>query len=105
MGNGEFMRVVVLESAYSDIKIIREILKEYGKMPTVNFRKTLSQFRKHVSKMPLMYPEYEYNSAFRAAVLVYDYVAFYKVDENNDTVNVFRILHCNRNISEILKPT
>ena len=99
------MKVAVLESAESDLRIIREILKEYGKTPTVNFRKSLSQFRRHVSKMPLMYPEYEYNSAFRAAVLVYDYIVFYKVDEAANMVRIFRILHGNRNIAEILEIT
>lgn len=93
------MKVAVLESAYSDIKIIRETLKGYGKTPTVNFRKAISQFRKHVSKMPMMYPEYEHNPTFRAAILIYDY----KVDENANTVNVFRILHSSRNITELIQ--
>jgi plasmid stabilization system protein ParE len=105
MGSGEPMKVIALESAEADIQAIRELLREYGKAPAVNFRKKIIQFRGHVSKMPLMYPEYEYNPTFRAAVLVYEYIAFYKVDEANETVNVYRILHGSRNIAEVLKNT
>jgi len=103
MGSGEFMRVVTLESGKADIETIRANLARYGKSPVKNFRITLQKFRHHIAKMPEMYPVCEYNPAFRAAVLIYDYVLFYKIDTAAKTVNVFRILHSSRNLADIIK--
>lgn len=55
--------------------------------------------------MPEMYPVYESNPEYRAAVLIYDYAVFYKIDEEKNAINVYRVLHSRRNTTVILKNT
>jgi len=99
------MKINVLNTAREDYINIRAMLLNYGTIPANKFRTTYLKFQSHVRKMPEMFPEYEYNPAFRAAVLVYEYIAFYKIDETAKTVNIYHIMHGSRNIAEVLKNT
>jgi plasmid stabilization system protein ParE len=97
------MQVKILGSAKSDFKDIRALLINYGTTPANNFRNAYKKFITHVKKMPEMHPVYEFNPDYRVAVLIYDYVAFYKVTEN--TIVVYRVLHSRRNSAAILRDT
>ena len=99
------MKIKVLDTAKADIKAIRETLIPYGIVPANKFRYTYRNFLNCVSKMPEMFPVCKLNPNFRSAVLVYDYIAFYKTDENLNTVIIHRILHGKRNITAIIKDT
>jgi len=99
------MKIKIYDSAKTDYMKIRATLLNYDNIPANKFRKTYMKFQSNVKRMPEMYPVCEYNPMFRTAVLIYDYIVFYKVDETTSSINVFRILHGNRNIIEILKYT
>jgi len=97
------MKVIILESAEKDVCMIREFLSEYGKKPTENFRTAVNQFYKNISRTPEMYPVYELNKNFRAAVLIYKYIAFYQINEAGNKITVHHVLHGKRNIPNVLK--
>ena len=45
---------------------------------------------------------YEYNKEYRRSITG-DFLVFYKIDEENNLVRIYRILHGKRNISTILE--
>jgi len=50
-----------------------------------------------------MYAAYEHDSNYRKAVILYDYLVFYQVDESKSEVMIYRILHSKRDAGALLK--
>jgi len=96
------MRLSVLSLAKSDLREIHLRLSEYGKTPTKKFRESFEKFCAQVVTMPDMYEPYEYAPNYRKAVIIYDYLVFYRVDDSSEVVKIYRVLHGKRNIVPLL---
>ena len=102
MGCSETMRLSVLSLAKSDLKEIHLRLSEYGETPAKKFRESFEKFCVQVIDMPYMFGQCEYSPSCRRAVVIYDYLVFYKVEESNNVVKVYRVLHGKCNIEPLL---
>jgi len=96
------MKVSVLSLAKNDLKEIRLFLSEYGESPPKKLRESFEKFCAQVVEMPHMFSQYEYNPSYRRAVIVFDYLIFYRVDESKGKIMVYRVLHGKRNIAPLL---
>ncbi|MCL2212657.1 MAG: type II toxin-antitoxin system RelE/ParE family toxin [Oscillospiraceae bacterium] len=99
------MKIQFSTYAKSDLKEIYLYLREHGEAPPKTFRKSFESFCSQVSKLPMMYNFCEYHPSYRKAVLVYDYLVYYKIDDTNNEILVFRVLHGKRNIKQVLQET
>jgi toxin ParE1/3/4 len=94
--------IAVLLLASNDLQEIYEYLNNFDEKPPKLFRESFDKFIENVSNMPYMFPEYERNLKYRKATLAYEYLVFYRVDEKNNIVKLYRILHGKRNIENLL---
>ena len=97
MGCGEAVKIFILKLARNDLKEIREYLMEFGEIPPNKFRKSFEEFCGQVADMPYMFPIYEHNPKYRKAVVIYEYIIFYTVDDIKNNIKIFRILYGKRN--------
>jgi len=97
------MKLSVLSLARNDLKEIRLYLMEYGERPPKKFRESFEKFCTQVVSMPNMFSQYEHNQGYRKAVIIFDYIVFYRVDESMGKVMVYRVLHGKRNIRPLLE--
>ena len=93
LGFGKTMKPLILKLARDDLRGIREYLSEFGLNPPRKFRESFEKFCVQVEKTPYIYSEYEPNKRYRRAVIEYDYLVFYQVEESSGRVKVYRILH------------
>ena len=96
------MKPIILKLARDDLKEIHEYLSEYGDNPPKKLRSSFENFCTQVANMPYLYAQYEQGSNYRRAVIEYDYLVFYQVDENTGRARIYRVLHGKRDISSIL---
>jgi plasmid stabilization system protein ParE len=98
------MKPTVLNLARNDLKEIRERLAEFGNNPPSKFRRSFEAFYANITSMPLMYPQYELNSKYRKAIIEYEYIVFYQVDDSDSesVAKIYRVLHGKRDISPLL---
>ena len=94
--------VKLLEIAENDIDEICEYLSQFYPSTPGKFLNSLNEDFNNVSLNPYMYPIYEYNNEYRR-IVTSDYLVFYKIDEENNLVRVYRILNGKQNISTILE--
>ena len=94
--------VKLLSLAERDIDEICEYLSQFYPGTPDRFLDALDESFNNVSLNPKMYPKYEYNNEYRR-IICDDCLIFYKIDEGNNLVQVFRILHGKRNISTVLE--
>jgi len=92
----------ILDIARNDLKEIRTYLSDFGSIPKRKLRESFNEYVKNVSNNPYIYPEYEENNMYRKAVIHYDYLVFYTVDEENKTVKIQRVLSSRQNVKNIL---
>ena len=97
------MKPVILKLARDDLKEIREDLSEFGISPPKKFRESFERFCNNVASMPYMYSQFEHNPEYRRAVIAYDYLVFYKIEEGGNRASIHRILHGKRNIVTMLE--
>ena len=102
MGRSKVIRLSVLSLAKSDLKEIHFRLSEYGEAPTKKFRESFEKFCAQVLDMPFMFGQCEYSPSYHRAVILYEYLVFYRVDESKGNVMVCRVLHGKRNIIPLL---
>ena len=102
MGRSKTMRLSVLSLAKNDLREIHLRLSEYGESPTKKLRENFTKFCAQVVDMPFMFGQCDYSPSYRRAVILYDYLVFYKVDESKSMVKVYRVLHGKRNIVPLL---
>ena len=95
------MRISILKLARNDLKEIRDYLSGFGENPPRKFREDFERFCSQVVEMPNMYSVHELDSNYRKAVIIYDYLVFYKV-ENDKAIKIYRVLHGRRNAEMLL---
>jgi len=96
------MKPVVLKLARDDLREIREYLSEFGVTPPKRFRESFEKFCSQVENMPYIYSQYDPIPKYRKAVIEYDYLVFYQVEESNGRAKVYRVLHGKRDIEILL---
>ena len=94
--------IAVLTFAQNDLREIHEYLSNFGENPPKKFRESFEKFIEQVSNMPYMFSEYGRNPNYRRAVIIFEYLIFYRVDEENNIVKIYRVLHGRRNIKDII---
>ena len=98
MGRSKAMKLSVLSLARNDLKEVHLYLSEYGESPPQKFRDSFEKFCAQVVNMPHMFSHYEHSPNYRKAVIIFDYIIFYKVDESKGKVMIYRVLHSKRNV-------
>jgi len=93
----------ILSLARDELKEIRAYLSEFGSIPKNKIKESFFQYVKNASDNPYMYPEYEENKKYRKAVIQYEYLVFFTVDEDNKMVKTERVLSSKRNVKSILE--
>ena len=96
------MKPIILNLARDDLKEISEYLSAFGDNPPKKFRKSFESFCLRVAKMPYIYAQYESDQRYRRAVIEYDYLVFYKVEESSGQARIYRVLHGKRDILSLL---
>ena len=96
------MKPAILKLARDDLKEAHDYLSEFGANPPKKFRESFEKFCTQVESMPYMYNKYELNQKYRRAVIKYDYLVFYQVEESSGRARVFRVLHGKRDIAQLL---
>ena len=96
------MKPVVLKLARDDLREIRDYLSEFGANPPKRFRESFEKFCIQVENMPYIYSRYDPNPKYRKAVIEYDYLVFYQVEERNGRAKIYRVLHGKRDIEILL---
>jgi plasmid stabilization system protein ParE len=94
--------VKLLGVAEDDLDEICEYLSRFYPGTVGRFLDTLEKSFDNVAHNPRMYQPYEWNKEYRR-IVVGDYLVFYKTDDNEKRVNVYRILRGKRNIPEYLE--
>jgi len=89
-------KIAVLSFAQNDLREIHGYLSTFGENPPRKFREGFEKFVELVSNMPYMFGEYTYNPKYRRAVIIFEYLIFYRVDERNGEVKIYRVLHGKR---------
>ena len=96
------MKISIQKIARNDLKEIREHLSEFGEIPPKKFRESFEKFCVQVSDMPYMFNQDEHNPNYRKAVIVFEYLVFYQVEEIINTIKIYRVLHGKRNSVPLL---
>jgi plasmid stabilization system protein ParE len=98
------MKPVILKLAREDLREICSRLADFGNDPPNKLRNSFLMFCTNVTSMPYMYPQYEQNPKYRKAVIAYDHLVFYQVENINskDRVMVYRVLNGKRDIFYLL---
>ena len=94
--------VRLLDLAESDLDEICRYLSQFYPGTPGRFLDALEKDFDNISINPNMFPEYEYHREYRKMVSG-DFLVFYKTDEENNQVYIYRILHGKRSVGTILK--
>lgn len=97
-------RLEYLPSAETDILDIDAYLYEHSPVAADKFAENLDRVAETLLLYPLISPIYEADSYFRHMTLPYKYRLFYHVDEEQEVIKVYRVLHGMRDVKAILKP-
>ena len=95
-------KIAVLSLAHNDLREIHEYLSKFGEKPPKKFREGFEKFVEQVSNMPYMFSEYERDSNYRKAIIVFEYLIFYRVGEHKKEVKIYRVLHGKRNAEALI---
>jgi len=91
-------RISYLPLADSDLLEIAEALSKYPGKAKRLF-KEIERKTKSLEDLPYLWPGYPHRPEYRRMVLE-DHLLFYTVDENENTVKIYRVLYDRRNIPE-----
>ena len=94
--------VKLLNIAERDIDEICEYLSQFYPSTPGKFLDALDKDFENVNLNPYMYPVYEYNKKYRR-IVTNDYLVFYIIDEENNLVRIYRILHGKQDVKTILE--
>jgi len=95
------MTISILSLARNDLKEIHEYLSAFGEVQPTKFRASFEKFCIQVIDMPYMFSQYE-NTIYKKAVIAYDYLILYQIDENKGIIKIYRVLHGKRHIEPLL---
>ena len=93
--------VRLLDLAEKDLDEICQYLSQFYPGTPGKFLDALEKDFDYLAYNPKMYPKYEHNNEYRRMVTD-KFLIFYKTDDENNRVNIYRILHEKRNISTII---
>jgi len=94
--------VKLLNLAENDLDEICRYLSRFYPGTSGKFLDALEKGFENISINPNMFPKYEYNKEYRRMVSG-DFLVFYKTDEENNQVTIYRVLHGKRSVGTILK--
>ena len=94
--------VKLLSLAESDLDEICQYLAQFYPGTAGRFLDSFEKDIESISLNPNMFPKYEHNREYRKLVTG-NFLAFYKIDEENNLIRIYHILHGKRNISTILE--
>jgi addiction module RelE/StbE family toxin len=94
-------KISTLDEAYDDLKKIKKYLSQFYPGTVKKFVDLYKKRRDALRGFPFAHPVYEYNTKYRKLV-VGDYLVFYIVREDTETVEVHRVLHGSRDIGRHL---
>ena len=94
--------IAVLSLAQNDLREIYDYLSEFGENPPKKFRESFEKLIEQISNMPYMFSEYKYNVNYRKAVIIFEYLIFYRVDERKNEVKIYRVLHGKREVEVLI---
>ena len=95
-------KIKYLELALSDVCEIKTYLEQFYESTAARFMTELKERIFTLSEMPYMCERYFYRPDYRKLV-VWDYLVFYKINEENKTIEVHRILHGSVDITKRLQ--
>lgn len=95
-------RLEYLESFYTDLVEAEDYLYEYSVSAVDKLTDAINVQLKILLDKPYMYPIYQHDKRFRFIVLPYQYLCFYRVDEDTNIITVHRILRSMQDIISIL---
>jgi len=93
--------VEFLPMALSDVRDIKIYLSQYYESTVDKFISNLKDKVGQIKENPLMHEIYQEDTFFRRAV-VENYLVFYNVDEAEEIVRIYRILHGSRDLRHYL---
>ena len=93
-------KVKLLEIATNDFNEICEYKFKLYKWKTLKFIEKLKKRLDIISENPNIYPKYTFDNKYRKCVIM-DYLVFYKVYEESNTVAVYRIINGKRESADI----
>ena len=96
-------RVVPSVYAKDDKNSIVTYLSQFSVGAPVKFKNELKRYFRIIGQTPDIFAKYNTNPNFRHVVVYGSYVMFYKVNETDKIVQVYRILHGAQDIERILK--
>ena len=92
----------LLKLAERDIEGILEYKSMHYPGTAGRFIDAIEEVLNNIAQFPLMYPVYENNPRYRRAI-VNEYILFYRVVDTKPKVRIYRILHCKRDLIELVK--
>lgn len=82
--------------------MIRNYLIEFSPSAVRKLMAEVDKKAKEIVKFPLLYPISIYDDSLRSVVMPYKYLLFYHVDEVNQVIEMYRLLHSAKNLSSML---
>ena len=92
--------IKLLSLAERDLDEICRYLSQFYPGTLGRFLDVLENDFYNISLNPKMFPKYECNREYRKLVSG-DFLVFYKIDEENHLVRIYRVLHGKRSVSTI----
>ena len=96
-------RLKYLPSAETDILEIDAYLCEYNTVAADKFADSIDKLTETLLCYPFMFPVYENDPYFRHMTLPYKYRLFYHVDEENEVIKIYRVLHSMMDVKSIME--
>jgi plasmid stabilization system protein ParE len=93
--------VKLLKRAVMDIEDICRFLSQFYPGTCGRFLDELERTLDNLMQNPYMYSEYEKNKAYRR-IIIQKYLVFYKASKTAETVRVYRILHGQRDLENLM---
>jgi plasmid stabilization system protein ParE len=94
--------VVYEDDAYDDIENTVAYLRHYYPSTPERFLAALEERIRAISDMHNMYPAYDRNPAYRKMLVQKNYLVFYKVNDAEQTIAIYRIFHGSRDFERYL---
>lgn len=85
-------KIRILQSADKDLDNMLEVLSEYSPNAALKKYDSIMSGIEKLKEFPLICEVYSHRKVYRRMV-VDDYLVFYKVNEKQRTVNIYRILY------------
>ena len=82
--------------------LAEDYLFEHSMPAYDKFREAIEKQESLLTRYPLMYPVYLARPEFRCMPLPYEYLCFYRVDEDAKLITVHRVIRGMRDIENIL---